>query len=212
MIHVQITSKRIIAYFLDSILISLLSAALAVSPLNPNYDKMVEYNLEYQETSKIILKAIEETEESTKAYDEYVRELSDVSMIYARKSCRLGIYNTLITVGVTIIYFGIVAYFLGGMTLGKKITGLKIVTSEDEKPRMLALIVRTLILYGLPFSIINLIGAFTLNTKSFFVVYSLMNSLSFILLIAVIFTTFIREDNRGLHDLIAKTKVEKGDK
>jgi len=204
-----ITLKRVVAYILDVILVGLVTTAISMSPINPNYDEIASLQIEYQEelkewNEKFLSTDSESADELSKQLKEYV----DVSEDYVYKVNKLSTVDNIITIVVAFLYFVVLAYFLNGQTLGKKILSLKVVQEDGEKPTILQLTLRFLVLYGTIFSILNLIATGLFNKETFFIVYAVISMLMYALSIAIVATVLIRKDNRGVHDLIAKTKVE----
>ncbi len=204
-------TKRLLAYFLDCILIGLLIGALSMSPLNPKYDEKEEYNLEYQDLAQGLVDKYSNIDESNETeVNEYLNETVELTSSYAIKSTKLSIYETIITIVVTLGYFAILPFFLEGMTLGKKIMKIKICSYREEKVSFWMLFIRTVILFGLPFNVLNLMFAYIMDKKMFMMTNAILNLSSYALSIAIIVTTLGRKDNRGLHDLISGTKVIEG--
>lgn len=206
--------KRIIAYILDMIAVTLLAGVLSMTPLNPNYDKSLELNLEYQESVTDALSILEnydeENEKSAGEYDAAFKRYLSNTKAYTYKMNRLTIYENVTTFIIMIIYFVLVPYLTGGSTLGKKILGLRLENKGGKKIMPFDLLIRAVILYGIPFSLFLSIASFVLKERLFFGLYTFIEVISYILSIVVIVTTFAKKDNRGIHDILAKTKVVDG--
>lgn len=118
------------------------------------------------------------------------------------------------------IYFAIyflttILYFVGfnmatnGQTLGKKLFHLKIVDSKDSSKRIpfWKYLVRSLFLYQILQYIVRFIGVYSLSNSQYFNVTSFTYNIQYYLEFLIIITMMIRLDGRGIHDLVAQTRV-----
>lgn len=208
MCNLPLIFKRILAFILDLILVGLLSMLIQVSPLNPNATAKEEHEISYQEFMEGWNKRAEGVEDGTEEAIKLVNEYKDFANDYIYDGCKLSIYEEIYTIIITCIYFGIIPLFMEGATLGKKIMKLRVVKKDGEKIGYVRLLLRTIVLFGLPFNIICLIGLAALNKHTFMSLYMVSSMLSYALEFAIIITTLLKEDKRGLHDLIAGTLVE----
>ena len=71
--------------------------------------------------------------EYNKIKEEINTEYSSIAKNYIYKLNKQGIFNSIITLSTTLIYFGIIQYFLKGQTIGKKILKLKVVSASNRK-------------------------------------------------------------------------------
>ncbi len=109
----------------------------------------------------------------------------------------------------TISYFVFFNYYTNGETLGKKIFRLKIVNNKDsnKKVSILSYIIRAIFLYQPIYYIIKLICVMTLNGNDYYSVTSIVYDIQYYLQFIIILTVMIKMDGRGLHDLLAGTRV-----
>ena len=109
----------------------------------------------------------------------------------------------------TIFYFVFFNYYTNGETLGKKIFHLKIVNNKDnnKKVSILSYIIRAIFLYQPIYYIIKLICVMTLNVNDYYNVTSIVYDIQYYLQFIIILTVMIKMDGRGLHDLLAGTRV-----
>ena len=109
----------------------------------------------------------------------------------------------------TISYFVFFNYYTNGETLGKKIFHLKIVNNKDsnKKVSILSYIIRAIFLYQPIYYIIKLICVMTLNGNDYYSVTSIVYDIQYYLQFIIILTVMIKMDGRGLHDLLAGTRV-----
>ena len=197
MIKMDTSIKRIGAYFLDIVLVTLVTTLLInIKFINPLLDSYNEHYSEYNEiTEDYQNKKIEE--------DAYKKQVIDLNY---QMSKELVISNS-ITVGALIIYFGIVQYFLDGETLGKKVFKLKVVSNKDKKLNIGNYLLRMVILKNVLFRILLIVGVYFLNKKVYYTYSSTISFIESIMETIIIVMIILRKDNRGLHDLIAGTKV-----
>lgn len=195
--------KRIIAFMIDLFVIGLISGIISIpiSYINPDKEK---YEALTKESAELIGKLTDE-EITEQEYRDKVETLS-YDLAYAGK------IDTTINIVVTIAYFGVFAYFMQGETLGKKVFKLKIVREtkeeEEEEPKNLTIwnyLLRCLIINSVLSDIFSLIGLAFKN--NFYTIYTFGSYLSSLLIIVSLIMMIARKDNRGLHDLLANTKV-----
>ena len=204
--------KRIIAYFIDLIIvlliISLLSNINFLNPLQSKYDKV------YKEFSQYYDEIIESISNTTTIDTENI--IDDVYVHYIYKLQIYGISYTLISVVVTLLYFTCFPKFNDNRTIGKHLMKLKLVNSDNsDNVSIFKYLFRTLVLPisaspVLYFKLTNIINIALLLIKSkmiYFYLYSAISMISCILCYADILFMLSRKDNRALHDIITKTKV-----
>lgn len=202
----SIMFKRFLAYFFDLMAVSLVTMAFSVSPLNPNYEETQKLENEYMERYKEF-NEINQDEISNEEYEEYVKNFNLYATDVTYNTRKLGIYEDGCTIIILILYFGIFAYFFEGETVGKRLLKLKIVDKDGHKPKLWQLITRTIILFGIPLVIIDSIGAHIFGMMNYTYINIVIYLLNMALSIAILITLFVTKDNRGLHDIIAKTTV-----
>ena len=113
----------------------------------------------------------------------------------------------IIRIGVLILYFGVLAYLLKGQTLGKKILKLQVVPNKGSTLNPGLFILRSVIITNLVFETISLILLIYCSKNTYFEYNSLIANLGDLLYIIIIGCIILRDDERGLHDLICNTKV-----
>ena len=241
--------KRIGAYFIDMMVVMLITQCLSGVPfINKQLDTYNKYYQEYsnalkeysefklelqnsfkdekiteKEYSKIIKISDDYKQEIEKFYEDkkitktefnkinknidnhYLKIYKKLySKVEKNSICYFIIY--LIT---TIFYFVFFNYYTNGETLGKKIFHLKIVNNKDnnKKVSILSYIIRAIFLYQPIYYIIKLICVMTLNGNDYYSVTSIVYDIQYYLQFIIILTVMIKMDGRGLHDLLAGTRV-----
>lgn len=107
------------------------------------------------------------------------------------------------------------AYFVGfnkitnGQTLGKKLMRLKITNNNQDSSEVSNgnYIIRAIILYQPIYYLVKLIGINTLSMNQYYNITSILYDIQYYLELIIIAMAMIRQDGRGLHDFLAKTRV-----
>lgn len=186
--------KRIIAFLIDMFLVSfIVVGASRYLHLDPYIEKYDEAFTEYSELAT-------ETENLSDVDKDRLIELNyDVY--------RYGVVNNAISIGMLILYFGILEYVCKGETPGKRLMKLRLVSNSDKKLNIFQYLLRVTILNGIIFSLLIILAVYLTDGLTFnYISYFLSLAESTILLINVMMIT-MRSDHRGLHDIISGTKV-----
>lgn len=189
--------KRIGAYLIDILLVSLISTALSyISFINPKYDEYMEVSEQYQE----VLNDYYEEKINTTELNEKVQDLS-------YELNKTGYVYTAGSIVIAFLYFGVFAYVTKGQTLGKKLMNIKITSANEEKDLKLSnYFIRVFILNSIILNVLTLIAiCFTKGTYT--KIYNVAANIDTILFLVIFFMVLFRKDGRGLHDILAGTKV-----
>ena len=175
-----------------------------------NYTKLIENHKKYEEN---LSKYYEDSKLSKKEYKkleseaelDYQKKYEDLAYKIAKNSS----ISSAIYIIVTILYFGIFNLVTDGQTLGKKLFKLKIVSSvsDDSKPNIVSYLIRSVLLYNTIYYLVSLIGIYTLNKENYYLVTNIVYQIQYYIQIIIICMVMLRTDGRGLHDILAKTKV-----
>lgn len=195
----KITLKRIGAYFLDIFFITLLSIAISqISFVNPSVD---EYNKYYD-------KYYEMVEESATDYNKlYALVESDEFIEINYKLTYYDVSGSIIYIVCMLLYYVGFAYWTKGSTLGKKAFGLKVVDENNNPASIPKLLIRTVIAYGLYANLILVILIRFIPMDTYLSLNTIFSNITNIITIIIFIFIVSRGDNRGLHDIISKTKV-----
>ena len=186
--------KRIFSYLVDFVIVMLLaSIILSVLPKNNKYDNVINKNKEIQE--KVINKKIDNKE--------YVKE----SMKLTYDSYKYGLLENGITIVLMISYFTGFLYFNHGKTPGKMLLRYEVKKKDDKDITFFGSLGRTLLISRTFGDIITIILVYSLSQKAFIGMFNYVDMVITTLWLACPFIAMFREDGRGLHDLIAGTKV-----
>ncbi len=186
--------KRLAAYLIDLIIVSVLATLISLvfikEQLKTNYTGEL-MSLREQLTKKEI------TEEEFK-------KLSN-DLIYINAKDTVG--TTIIITGVSLVYYVILCYFCNGITLGKYLFKMQIVSSKDKKLNIGNYLLRGLLVNSILSYIINAVLVLTLSKDGFLSIYNVSSNVLTIFLLASLITMMYRQDGRGLHDIVSGTMV-----
>lgn len=182
--------KRLLAYILDTLIISIVASLILV------FIPMEEVD------TKDANNTMESYLEGEITANEYIKEVSTVN--YELEQSRIPSY--IVSLSLMFIYFVIVQYKLGGQTVGKKILNIK-VESTKGKLNVNQLIFRSLIINEIAFNMLNLVSIFVFKNATFSTVSGVLNMANVALILICAVMVIANKDKRGLHDMIAKTKV-----
>ncbi len=196
------TSKRIIAYLLDILLVFFVASLVtSIRFINPYYDKYVETYEKYSDVLDQYSKGdIDENE---------MIELNSDNYYYLTK---YSISSNIAIIVVLILYFGVFQKFNHGATIGKQIMKIKVVSKDDKDPSILKYFIRALFSF---YVYVGSIIPLTLSTILVFIVkaknYMMVNTIisyAFLIFAIVNFAMICtRKDKRGIHELLSQTKV-----
>ena len=193
----NIVLKRVGAYFIDSFIVTFISFLIIQIPfINPYSDK-------YEDAYEKMTKLEENYEEKKMSDKEYLNEIKGLNY-------EVNKYNfpyTLVTTATLFGYFILFQYYNKGQTFGKKILKIKLKGIKNKKLKFKNYLIRGLILESI---IINILLMLCLIISNKDIYYYLTLGISIIesaFLYSIIVTMLFRKDNRGLHDILASTKV-----
>lgn len=190
--------KRITAYILDILFVYFIAAALFMLPIFKNDYK------NYMDT--------------TTEYIEYIATLGseeadrDIELDYVYSISKSSQPLSIITCGLLFLYFGVFAYILKGQTLGKKIMKLKVVPDKGKNLDVNLFMIRAIILTNLLPKIASIIVLTKLSPSNWLIAENIISEISNIITFLILGFMIFRDDERGLHDLICKTKVVESNK
>ncbi len=191
--------KRVVAYFIDILLVTFAASMLAsISYLNPQLkayndiynDEYVKFYEEYKDNIKEI--------KDEKLLEEYKNRLEDINYKLDRKN----IYGATISILLTIIYFAIFQKYNNGQTLGKRIMKIKLSNMSIFK-----YLIRTIILHNVWINALKIILILILSKKNYILANNVLYVLALLIETTIIIMVSMRKDNKGLHDLIVGSKV-----
>lgn len=192
----SVKSKRIWAFFIDYLLVSLfLTMVYQIRILNPNYEK---YNETYEKYTELI------SDLDSNEYSSFI-ESKDYKLINYDLS-KYSISLVCINLIVYILYFGAFQFWNKGQTIGKKIMKIKLVSKKDNL-KLWQCLLRTVILYSILFEVIKVIVITFVSVNKFYFVNNILSVASSFLFYTIVLCILFRKDGRGLHDILCDTDV-----
>lgn len=189
--------RRIGAYFLDLLIISLVSTTIASLIMNKTDAKLYDkYSAEYTTMYVGFLEG-EMTEENL-----------DILTNLSYNIEKTGITYTVCNAVFMIAYFGIYQFVNNGQTLGKKLFKLRVASTDNDNVSIIRFIFRTLINNKVIFTAINVILLFTLSQANYIKYSTYVSYLGTLVFYISAFMIIFTKENRGVHDYAAKTVVE----
>lgn len=171
---------------------------------------------EYNELSSsvykdIIIEKIEDRELTKQEYQDLVKEINKEFDVVAKEYVYIlnknSKVNTVTTLILTILYFGLVQYLLKGQTIGKRLLNIKVVSATNKKLNVLTFTLRSLIVNDVLLNTIGVIFLFLASKKVYISANNIIGTLVSIVEAIIIFTVMTNPDGRGMHDLLFGTKV-----
>ena len=197
----NIKVKRIGAYIIDYLFVFLLITMLSqIRVLNPSYEEYAESYVRYEEMMDDL--TVDNAVEIAKS-QEYMQVNYDLSR-----------YSVSISIISLVVYL---AYFVGfqkwnnNQTLGKKLFNIQVVGNENKKVGWLQLLWREVVLYNIIWEVLAIVSIWVFNYEGYMYASSLLTFIAGAIIWVNIFFVVIRNDSRGIHDLLAKTKVVERD-
>ena len=186
--------KRITAYLVDIMIITFISSLITfVIPTSENYTKLTKQfsNLTEEYANQKITK------------EEYLTKGSEINYSLSKET----VAESIVTLVITISYFVVFTYFMNGETIGKKIMKIKITSNNHKKLTMNNYLVRSLIINSILLQFISILTILFLDKKSYLSVYNIISNAFSIIFVVSFMMILFRKDGRGLHDILANTKV-----
>mgnify|MGYP000684766858 FL=1 len=186
--------KRIIAFVIDIVIVSLVVSLINLLPLDPYKDK---YKDAYEKYNEVVQKS---TEDEKNDYKDEIIELN--YEVYKYRT-----YSSMFSATALILYFGVLPLVMNGQTLGKKIMKLRVVSNNEKKLNFWKYLIRIVILNNIWLSLINVGAVYVVSGVKFYYVTYVISMLSSLIYMLNLIMVMFRKDNRGLHDMVAGTKV-----
>jgi len=181
--------KRVIAYLIDMILLLIIFGIISYF-FQSDIDNQIKIN-----NANYVNGVIN--------FDTFIDNANKLYM----ENDKQKIIFYLINIIYIILYFVIFPLYKGGSTLGKKILGIKVEASYNQKLTFKSLFIRNLVINGLLYLIIVVLTLYLLPPSIYFTLISIIGFIQITLVIISIFMVLYRQDKRGIHDLLAHTKV-----
>jgi uncharacterized RDD family membrane protein YckC len=199
--------RRVLAFILDTLLVSLVTIMLATNPkVNKNYYQEEEYNkLLVEKQSSLTVDYNDPDHAVDKMYDEVGQVLYD--------STKVQVYSLIIFMIVNTLYFVVFVFFNDGKTLGCALFKFKIVKKNNKKANLLNLSMRSLFMgssfiYRFPLSAIFLIVLpRLLDVKAAFLPLIYINGILLMFEIALLIVFIVNKKGMTIQDYLSNTKI-----
>ena len=189
--------KRLLAFILDILIVSLVVTLLSYIPfLNPNRDA---YSEKYNE----LVNVYEQVEKNEISQEEY----NEAAIPISYELYRLNIPTILVDIVCSLLYFGVLPFFMDGQTIGKRLFQLRVVSANDKPLNIVNYLLRAVVLRNILISLVLLAVIYFMDASNYYNVYQNVNLVGYIIMYINLFMIVMRQDNRGLHDFVANTKV-----
>ncbi len=185
---------RLVAYIIDVLIVSTIcTGVLFFLPENKNYKKYME---EYE---KIQTEAIEKNT----PFIEVMKLSSDVvyDLDYS------NVFPMIVQVVLIILYFIVFQFYNKGQTLGKKLMKLRLVSVNQEPLNINQVSIHAILINSILINMLVLASLLLLGRNYYFYASLVIQVLDFTLIFVILMMILFRKDGRGLHDVLAKTKV-----
>lgn len=185
--------KRIFAYIIDMIIITIISSFIYVLPV---FEKEQEYYLEA-------------TNNYTETYKEYRENKKTENDVLNAEYEMVITSSTLLIIRIStiIIYFSIIPYFKNGQTFGKKIIKIQVVPNKGKNINPGLFFLRGLLSSNVIVEIISILILIFASKTIYQNTSLLISYVTYFIYFLMIYIPLSRKDNKTLHDLITKTKV-----
>ena len=189
-----VSYKRILAYLIDIFIVICIATILTMFiPVSEEYtNQMNELNAVLEDYSS---GDISETE--------YLEKFNDISYIVNKESVQVSIVSVVLST----IYFVVLAYYMNGQTFGKKIMKIQVVSANSKKLTMNNYLIRSLLVDSILINTISIVTILFLEKSSYLKVYDVISTIFGAIYVVIFAMILFRQDGRGLHDLLANTKV-----
>lgn len=185
--------KRLVAYILDAIIVSLIFSVLTMFIKESN--NLINLNNQLNTISENFIN-------KTITMKEYFNQYSSIEYLISKEMFLQNLFSLILMIG----YFVILPYYYNGQTIGKKLMKIKIV-KEDDKLTINDLALRSLLSNGIAMTFIELALIFLIKDTTYFITISILSFIQFLLVITSIFMILYRKDKKALHDIVCKTLV-----
>ncbi len=186
--------RRIGAYLIDIIVVTLLASAISMVFFD---------NTKSQGYTKELTELAKKCSNNELTAEECEKQSNDLNYNFAVDSVEITIVNC----AVALVYYVILCYFCHGITLGKYLMRIRIVSANENELNMGNYLIRALFVNLILSNMFSVICVYTMNKETFNNIHTKgSNILSIFLLVTMLFMMY-RQDGRGLHDLMSNTKI-----
>ncbi len=211
----KIILKRIAAYLIDIILVTLISTLITSnSYINKDYNKYTKKYDEYENFYDDYISSIENIdkenltdEEKNQKLEALENDFNKKNIDYSYELSKLSLIPSFINILCILLYFVVMQFYFGGITLGKKLMKLKVVSNNGKNLTILNFFIRSLILNSVFLSMVSIIFILSLSKSNYITYSNIISIINYVVELSIIFTILFDKNHRGIHDLLSNTKV-----
>jgi uncharacterized RDD family membrane protein YckC len=186
--------RRVLAYIFDMLI--MIIAVILIHNIIPRSSNVANLNTELNNINDLLFSKKINLLTYYNRYSTVVHSVDKENILY---SIMDAIY--------ILIYFVIIPTFAHGKTLGKKIFNIKVVKTDKSKLTCDDLLMRSMVVNGLLYLLFSLVAVFVFSDIIYFAIEIILGIIQTFLLITSVFMVIYRKDDKGLQDLLAKTRV-----
>lgn len=190
--------RRLLAYITDMFILGTIITLSLLFFSNGNVKNIETLNNEVNQINEQLLE-----EEIT--MENYIYRYAELNYQMDKMSVIDNILNTLYI----ILLFIYIPFLFHGQTLGMKLSKIKVVKENGLSATLNDYLFRSILIYSLGYLIITLALIYIVPSLTYFTISSILVILEFLLVFISIFMILYRHDQKGLHDILTKTKVMK---
>lgn len=168
-----------------------------------DYNNLEKEEILEEEYNKKCLTIVNSYNDNKMTQEEYTNKFN----YYYQQLQRASSFTYILDVVVTLLYVVLFQKYTNGQTLGKKIMRLKVVPVKGEQLTYKQLLLRNIFLFSIFYHLLMIITSLVVPEKYFVLSSNILYLMDYFLSIAVVGTMFFNKQRRGLHDMVAKTRV-----
>ena len=188
------TSKRIIAYVIDFLIIILMIGVLV--SMKEKDPKVIQQKKELGIVNELYVN-------HEIVFSEYFDQWTVINQQIDQECVIYFIFNILLIM----IYFVALPYVWNGQTIGKKVMKIKVCSHSGKKITIVQYLIRNMVFNGLAQLILTLLFLYLLSSNMYFIFSSILTFIQLILVMVSISMILYRRDKRSLHDILSGTEI-----
>lgn len=185
---------RLVAYIIDTVIVFALMLGLAIIlPANENHQKYMD---EYETIQAQLIDGKMNKNEFTNRYKDVVYDLDYT--------------NTLVSLSqivLFILYFIVFQYYNKGQTIGKKIMGIKVVSTKGKDITIDQIAIHSLIANSIIINLLLVASVLFIGREYYYYASLGLQLINYFVIIVALLMIIFRKDGKGIHDVLANTKV-----
>ena len=185
---------RLVAFALDFLIVYLMMIGIAfVLPANSNHEKYLE---EYKTVQTELI-------EKKLTNKEYTNRMKD--LVYD-----IDYSSTLVTLSQTVVfilYFIVFQFYNKGQTIGKKLMKIKVVSTKGKDLTIDQLAIHSIIANSIVIKILLIASVLFIGKEYYYYASLGLQLLNYFVIIVALLMIIFRKDGKGIHDVLANTKV-----